>query len=130
VLIIWLLLIIKVFENHLGKIYTWGVGEQGQLGRKVTPRQLVESSLTPRTINFKPYRMTAKFLSAYCGAYHTFLIHETHSVFAFGLNNYGQLGCGDTDEHTNPELVEGIKDKIAMVSGGMHHSLVLTEKGI
>ena len=50
-----------------GKIYSWGVGEQGQLGRKVVSRHVVEASLTPRPINFRPYRMSAKFINAYAG---------------------------------------------------------------
>lgn len=91
---------------------------------------MIESSLRPRPINFKPHRMSAKFTSAYCGAYHTFVVHESHKLFAFGLNNHGQLGVGDLDEHDLPELVEGLGNgKIVQVEGGEHHSLVLDDRG-
>ncbi|KAI8912825.1 regulator of chromosome condensation 1/beta-lactamase-inhibitor protein II [Gorgonomyces haynaldii] len=111
-----------------GKIYTWGVGEQNQLGRKITPRQIVESSLTPRPINFKPYKMSAKFKSVYCGAYHTFVVHENGTVFSFGLNNYGQLGQGSTDEDDIPQPVEGFSGTPVQVAGGEHHSMILDDQ--
>lgn len=55
-------------SNHVvaistaGKIYTWGVGEQNQLGRKIIGRNPLESALTPRAINFKPKNMVSKVL--------------------------------------------------------------------
>ncbi|KAJ3216515.1 Regulator of chromosome condensation [Dinochytrium kinnereticum] len=123
--------------NHIAaltidkKILTWGSGEQGQLGRRILPRTEKESSLIPRTINFKARGFGGHFVAIYCGGYHTFMLHESGTVFAFGLNNYGQLGLGDTDEHDTPEPVEGLvpEDGIAMVVGAEHHTLFLDKKG-
>ncbi|KAH6566114.1 hypothetical protein BASA50_006301 [Batrachochytrium salamandrivorans] len=129
---------ISAGTNHLiavsrdGKIYTWGVGEQGQLGRKVISRHVVEASLTPRPINFRPSgRLSSRFTRAYCGGYTTFLVHEKQILFSFGLNNHGQLGVGDTDNHEFPEMVDVLDpaDGIAAVVGGEHHSVVLDSKG-
>jgi regulator of chromosome condensation len=115
----------------IGKIYTWGVGEQGQLGRKIMPRHVVDSSLTPRTINFRPYKLSSRFSAAFAGGYHTFLVHETGSVYSFGLNNYGQLGVGGTEEAVQPEPVLGLdgKIKVSDIRGGEHHSLALDTNG-
>ncbi len=75
-----------------GLVYTWGVGESGQLGRRVLDRQKKESSLEPRSINFKSKRKLVKFSKVYGGAYHTLLVTEDgQEVYAMGLNNYGQL---------------------------------------
>ena len=74
--------------------------------------------------------MSANFIGVHCGAYHTFLVHESHKLFAFGLNNHGQLGVGDSAEYSQPELVEGLPDqKIVKAAGGEHHSMVLTADG-
>ncbi|KAL3900806.1 MAG: hypothetical protein SGCHY_001086 [Lobulomycetales sp.] len=131
-------------SNHLvavtqqGKIYTWGVGEQGQLGRKIVGRYASDSCLTPRAINFRPRKSSAKFIKAFCGSYHTFVLHESNALYAFGLNNYGQLGIGQDaaemlDEQCthHPELVElPDEDEVVIAAaGGEHHSLILTESG-
>ncbi|KAI9001996.1 regulator of chromosome condensation 1/beta-lactamase-inhibitor protein II [Gaertneriomyces semiglobifer] len=141
---------ISAGTNHLvavgsdSKLYTWGVGEQGQLGHRVLPRHDKVASLVPRGINFRPtsqkdaegraLRMSSRFVKAYCGGYCTFLVHETGAVFAYGLNNYSQLGLpdfADEAEVLNPHRVEGLPmdEGIAEIAGGEHHTLVLTGKG-
>ena len=126
-------------KTNLGKPFSLGIGEQGQLGRKIMPRQEESSCLVPRSIAFRPYKLSAKFSRSFCGAYHTFLVHENEStVFAFGLNNYGQLGVGyfgteDSEEQfvevpTVVVLPEG--RKVVDISGGEHHSLILLNDGL
>lgn len=107
-------------------------------------RNALDASLLPRPINFKPYKKTARFKTAFCAGYHTFLVHESNAVYSVGLNNYGQLGVGDLDEHDSPTHVEGSYlptisyflyielpdvDEIVNVSGGEHFSAFLTSKG-
>ncbi|KAI8846107.1 regulator of chromosome condensation 1/beta-lactamase-inhibitor protein II, partial [Chytridium lagenaria] len=113
------------------KILTWGSGEQGQLGRRILPRTEKESSLIPRIINYRPRGLGGHFVAIFCGGYHTFMLHETGAVFSFGLNNYGQLGLGDTDEHDTPEQVEGLDpmEGVEMIVGAEHHTVFLNKKG-
>ncbi|KAJ3345053.1 Regulator of chromosome condensation [Kappamyces sp. JEL0680] len=94
-------------------------------------RNALGASLIPRPINFRPYRRTAKFTKAFCGGYHSFLVHESNAIFSFGLNNYGQLGLGDLDEHDIPDLVEGITEEheIKSIGGGEHYTAILTSNG-
>ncbi|KAI8802972.1 regulator of chromosome condensation 1/beta-lactamase-inhibitor protein II [Cladochytrium replicatum] len=134
---------ISAGANHIGcttsdsKVYTWGTNEQRQLGRRVVDRHLKEMSLIPRPINFRPPKTNGKFSRVYCGSYHTFVVHDTAGVFAFGLNNHGQLGVGDTEEHEDPLQVEDLKErededvemKVGVISAGQHHSMLLTAKG-
>jgi regulator of chromosome condensation len=70
-------------------------------------------------------------LKVYCGSYHTFLVHESNKIFAFGLNNYGQLGVGTCDQYDLPHIVEGLPEgvNITKACGGEHHSMVLTSEG-
>ena len=71
------------------------------------------------------------FVDLGCGGHHTFLVHESGAVFAVGLNNHGQLGVGDFEEHDVPCLVEGLsmEDGVSIVVGAEHHSILLTNKG-
>ena len=74
-----------------GSVYTWGVGESGQLGRRMMERKK-ETSLEPRRINFRSKRKLVKFSQVYGGAYHTLLVTDDgKEVYAMGLNNFGQL---------------------------------------
>lgn len=138
-----------------GKVYTWGVGEQGQLGRRIMARHVSESSLIPRATNLS----RAKCVQAFCGGYHTFFLNANRQdVYAVGLNNYGQLGigfygAGAQEEEENdanepgkkkqqqemtiekPARVADLTDaqgnplNIKQVAAGEHHSMVLTEDG-
>ncbi|KAJ3210970.1 Regulator of chromosome condensation [Clydaea vesicula] len=117
--------------GHDGKIYTWGIGEQGQLGRKILQRFEYNASLTPRVINFKPKGKSSKFIKAYAGSFHTFFVHESEEVYACGLDNYGQLGLAKTSYEVNhtPEKVEGDFNGVNFISAGEHHSLLLDNEG-
>ena len=81
-----------------GKLLSWGTGEQGQLGRvgaRLPERGLKELLLAPAEISLK---RTAKAAAAdpivdiAAGNYSTFGLTQQGQVWAWGLNNYGQLG--------------------------------------
>ena len=51
-------------------------------------------------------------------------------MFAWGINDYGQLGDGSTSYATSPVKVVGLENlAIADVSAGGWHSLALTADG-
>lgn len=70
-----------------------------------------------------------------CGSYHSFALDDKGRVWAFGLNNFGQLGLqtevGDDNAcQLEPTLVESLAEhKVTDVVGGEHHTLALTEEG-
>ncbi|KAJ3413162.1 Regulator of chromosome condensation [Chytridiales sp. JEL 0842] len=125
--------IVALTSDH--KIFTWGCGEQGQLGRRIMPRSEKESSLIPRQVNFRPPRSdrggSTKIASAYCGGHHTFISLEDGRLFSFGLNNHGQLGLGDLETHSGIEQVIGLDagKGVKMVVGAEHHSILLDNEG-
>jgi alpha-tubulin suppressor-like RCC1 family protein len=49
-------------------------------------------------------------------------------VWAWGLNNYGQLGIGTYDSSENPVQVNGLSGVVA-IAGGANHSLALMPDG-
>lgn len=109
-----------------GRVYVWGNPESCRLGRKPVPRRF-NRCLTPD-------RLGSKYVhDIYCGASHSFLITKIKNkktIKAWGLNNYGQLGTGDTEDRWLPTEIEFFKDKhVIMASGGDYHSVVLTDNG-
>ncbi|EFX00743.1 ran exchange factor prp20 [Grosmannia clavigera kw1407] len=125
-------------SNHIlaldtkGKLYTWGCPEQNQLGRRCVQRDIKESALRPGGVGFRRGVQIEKIA---CGSYHSFAVDDGGRVYAWGLNNFGQLnveqGAGDTDATVlDATLVEGLAAfKIVDVDGGEHHSLACTADG-
>jgi len=51
-------------------------------------------------------------------------------VFAWGLNNYGQLGIGTNKDTAVPTEVSGLSGKnIVSIASGMHHTIALASDG-
>jgi uncharacterized repeat protein (TIGR02059 family) len=59
---------------------------------------------------------------------HTLMIGDDGSVWAWGQNEYGQLGTGNNSEQLTPVKINGLTD-IARVAAGDNHSLALDQAG-
>ncbi|KAJ2711076.1 hypothetical protein H4R19_003427 [Coemansia spiralis] len=111
-----------------GKVYAWGYGQQGQLGRLVMERRRLHG-LTPERLRLHDVEHIG------CGSYHSFAVTRDGTVYAWGLNNFRQLGLADSEGGTldivhEPTVVSALKDtKIARIAGGEHHSLALAADG-
>ncbi|NOJ73392.1 OmpL47-type beta-barrel domain-containing protein, partial [Paenibacillus alvei] len=62
------------------------------------------------------------------GKNHSLQIHEDKTVWAWGNNDYGQLGDGTNTSKTTAVQVEGLNDVI-WVAAGFQHSLALKSDG-
>jgi len=129
-------------NNHLvvltthGQIYTWGAGEQGQLGRKIMDRHKIHGT-NPEKVTLRSRSLKAKVVGA--GAYCSFAVDEKGDVWAWGLNNMGQTGTGYEGENETMVLQpmkvsELSKEKLGgatviQIAGGEHHTLFLTSDG-
>lgn len=123
-----------------GTIFTFGSGEQGQLGRIKEcfthrgGRRGVSLLLAPQIVRFKRKQ---RFKDIFTGSFHTFAVtEEEDDVYAWGLNNWGQLGTGDTYNQFSPIVVDSLTEirrengREISFAGGQHHSLVLDNNGI
>ncbi len=110
--------------------FAWGYNEGSELG-------LGEgySRNSPQTI----HGLENKYIvSIVCGAYHCFAIDGNNAdVYAWGLNDFGQLGLGHTDIVGTPTLVTGLPSMMETVkpyglstfSAGNWHSALVAENG-
>jgi len=125
-------------SNHVlaldekGKVFTWGCPEQNQLGRRCVQRDLKESALRPGGVGFK---RGIKIQKVSAGSYHSFALDTNGRVYAWGLNNFAELGveegAGDSDAAVlDATLVSTLSDHTVVdICGGEHHSLACTKKG-
>jgi len=132
--------VVILTEQH--DLYTFGTAEQGQLGRVSEHfsvrggRKGIKLLLTPAAVRFKKIRGSeTKFCDVFCGSYNTFAVTKDHkTVYAFGLNNYGQLGVGDTAIRYAPQqfkfipqvdsLSQAISNGQFKISGDQHHTVM------
>ncbi len=107
-------------------VWAWGENDEGQLGNGTT------------TYRTKPIQVKGPggvgYLSgiiAIKGGYaHTLALKSDGTVWAWGKNNFGQLGDGTTDRRTTPVQVHGIDGigfitNIESIAAGNSHSIAL-----
>ncbi|XXH01343.1 hypothetical protein Hte_007701 [Hypoxylon texense] len=124
-------------SNHVlalskdGKVYSWGSGEHGQLGRRVDPSD-DRAGLKPGVVN--PMNMAgAKITKLACGSDTSFAISANGKAFSWGLNDFGQLGnpqkaIGAGVVQAAPhQILEGLH--IVDIAGGQKHAICLTDNG-
>ncbi|KAG7383599.1 hypothetical protein PHYPSEUDO_003525 [Phytophthora pseudosyringae] len=131
----------NLVRSNDGRVFSWGLGETGQLGRKADPEMkdskgdyrvdmLYTDHLQPKPVMLgKDPLPVAKAIG--CGSFHSlFALSSNGYLYTCGLNNYGQLGIGSTENCPELQLVEDLSSKnVALVGGGNHHSVVLTNDG-
>lgn len=128
---------IIVLTTH-GNVYTWGAGEQGQLGRRVIERRKIHGTVPERVVLGTRSR---KAIVIGAGNYSSFAVDDRGDVWGWGLNKMGQTGTGILDakvDHTEvhlPKKVIGLSqhelngESVVEIAGGEHHTLFLTSGG-
>lgn len=112
-----------------GTIFSWGAGQQNQLGRDVSDDERYDA-LQPHQLN-----LDTEITSVFAGSDHSFAIAKDGKVYSWGLNNFGQCGitssAGDSSAVVRtPTIVDQLgDDNIAMLAGGTHHSLAVSHDG-
>ncbi|KAG0031305.1 hypothetical protein BGZ82_007042 [Podila clonocystis] len=108
-----------------GFVYSWGNGQQMQLGRRIVARRML-NGLTPESVGAKG------IIRVGAGSYHSFGIDKDGKAYAWGLNTYGQCGNEDPKVDNIPGVapIETLADEeIVDIQGGEHHTIALTKDG-
>jgi regulator of chromosome condensation len=113
--------------THCGKVYGWGDAESGKIGRLLTTRNKDHQALKMEKVGAR------NAIDIFCGNQHSFYINDKHQVFAWGLNNHGQLGIGNKFNTSNPTRIKELDpfegDYVVEIAGGEHHSIARTKDG-
>ncbi|KAJ2161284.1 hypothetical protein GGF46_001626 [Coemansia sp. RSA 552] len=111
-----------------GRVYAWGCGQQGQLGRVVMERRRLHG-LIPERLRL------ADVAHIGCGSYHSFAVTRSGVVYAWGANTYFQLGLSPAESGGEPMIYEPVRvpalegKGIVKIAGGEHHSIAMTGDG-
>lgn len=127
--------VLALTKDH--QVFAWGNGQQNQLGRRLTERNLNEALVPSRLgfhdSNFK--RPSSKIARVACGDYHGLAIAEDGHIWSWGANNYCETGHGDNAGEDNasvitPRIIAALEGKnVHTVEGGSHHNLAITSSG-
>jgi alpha-tubulin suppressor-like RCC1 family protein len=105
-----------------GAVYAWGDNSHGQLGNGTTT-----SSTAPVAVSLPAGTVVTAIAVGY---YDSVALTSTGQIYAWGLNNVGQLGNGSTSDAPSPVLVSLPGGVIATaISAGYVHTLALTTDG-
>ncbi|XP_055679804.1 probable E3 ubiquitin-protein ligase HERC4 isoform X2 [Lutzomyia longipalpis] len=109
--------------NEWGQVFTWGSDTHGQLGNELGAVQA-----TPRVVRSLSTKHVIQIVS---GHFHCLALTNSGEIYAWGMNNYGQLGIGQGPEKVSkPMLVEALSGiPIAFICCGAHHSFALSTSG-
>lgn len=103
-------------------VYSWGRGEDGQLGLGDTSdqhRPVLIEALQERQI-----------VQIACGSGHTVVLTDKGEVYTWGRGDDGRLGHGDNGWKFVPRMVEELRGKsIRQVTCGSYHTAAVTVSG-
>ncbi len=112
-----------------GWLWTWGCGEDGQLGLGGNADERTPTRcLGPDAPSFG-----SRVLLAVCGSVHTLAVADNGTLWSWGLGRDGRLGHGDVRNRDVPTLVNAPDIRnVTFVSAaaGYAHSAGVTDQGV
>jgi RCC1 and BTB domain-containing protein len=112
-----------IARNSSGKVYCWGCNRWGLLGIGS------QDFSYPKPI-LNQYLNNENVTDISCGNRHSLVLTNCGEVYAWGENDFGQIGNGCYDNQLKPIKVKGFNnERVVMISCGWIHSMALTECG-
>lgn len=112
-----------VAKSKDGQTFCWGYNASGQMGNGNQ-----DSSF------FKPMKiLQGKFITDIaCGEWHSLVLTSSGELYAWGYNEFGQIGNGKSNDcQLSPYKLNGFDGhKIKSISCGAYHSMALTVNGL
>ncbi|KAJ3873645.1 RCC1/BLIP-II [Lentinula edodes] len=140
---------IVVLTTH-GNVYTWGMSEDGRLGRRVLARHKFDATVPQKVVLGRRNRKAVyldRVVSIAGGEHHTLFLTSQGKVYACGRCDDGQLGLADDHEAlggedggrgrgfvTEPVLVDfpdgSANDPIVHIAVGPRYNMAATRDGV
>ena len=105
-----------------GTLWAWGENNYGQLGEGTT-----SDSYTPEPVGTEA-DWVAVSAGGYQGGWYSLAAKSDGTFWAWGNNQFGQLGDGTTNEQDSPEHIGGSSSGYTLSAGG-NHALALESSG-
>ena len=96
-----------------GCVFSFGSNDCGQLGLGKDGEALL-FTCEPEIVDLPPITQIS------CGNYFVICLSKDGDLYSFGSNDSGELGLGDNEEYTSPQLISSLKDIDFFECGGVH----------
>ena len=113
--------------NNSYKLYSWGIGNAGQLGVPIKNQKKVRQSynmMLPTVVSKAKNPLQVSVYNIY-----TMYIDKNGDVYAMGNNSKGKMGLGTSTDVEFPMQVPNLKS-IVKIEAGYWHSLALDSNGL
>ncbi|GBG28169.1 E3 ubiquitin-protein ligase HECTD3 [Hondaea fermentalgiana] len=117
-----------------GSVYASGKNDYGQLGLKLPEphrRMTIVRAFGSKAMDRESDDCIKELR---CGYYHTIALSTTGKLWAFGRNDYGQLGIGSTAQKVfGPREVEdldGSTTRVVRIAAGCYHSVAVDHNNV
>jgi alpha-tubulin suppressor-like RCC1 family protein len=111
-----------------GTVWSWGWNSSGEIGNG-SPGGVFEDVVTPTQVSGPDgVGNLTGVVGIAGGEKHSLAVKSDGTVWAWGLNDYGQLGDGTQTNRATPVQVQGLSDVVA-VAAAIGHSLALKSDG-
>jgi len=108
-----------------GTVWAWGAAYNGKLGNNMT----TGDQTTPVQVQgLGGVGFLTDIIAIAGGGYHSLALKRDGTVWAWGCNDYGQLGDNSTTQRNTPVQVQGLTDIIA-IAAGWGHSVAVKSDG-
>ena len=111
-----------------GTVWAWGSNYCGELGLGDATDRSSPVQVTSLGNNASSLAAGGYSQDVNRGGY-SLALKEDGTVWAWGYNNYGQLGLGDTTSRSSPEQVTALGSSVKALAAGYYHSLALKGDG-
>ncbi len=115
-----------------GSVYAWGKGDRGQLG--IGPLPIIKfKTHTPSAMTYVPFPVRIPNLTDVAaisaGREHSLALLKDGTVRGWGSNKLGEVGDGTTIDRDRPVPVQGVRNAVALATGGDGFSAALLADG-
>lgn len=108
-----------------GEVYGWGFNDKGQLGLGHRFNQE-----HPQRINSLVTNYSAEIVEVACGQQHSVAVSKSGTVYAWGLNVFGQLGLSHMHDQLTPSPILALKEHVVVSAAcGAEHTVAITSTG-
>jgi uncharacterized repeat protein (TIGR02543 family) len=114
--------------DNLGRVYTWGANNFGQLGNRT-----ILDQTEPATISFNNLTKTDYITSVYARENNSFALSNEGHVFGWGDNRFLHLGVDTMSQANAPVKISfpnlTAEEKVIQIDPGENHVIALTNQG-